>query len=116
MAIVVFFKCMAALFNPDHRRGEGVKWGLVSYTAVMFSIVTILTAINLDFQSISYIDNREYPGINGLIPPGPLGYQQLIVPEAISIIPNVMFALSNWLADGLLVSSLFGTVFTRPGV
>ena len=99
---------MAALFNPIYRRGEGIKWGLVSYTAVMFSLATVQTALNLDIQSISYIDNRAFSDIEDLIEPGPLGYQVSIITDALAIVPDVMFALSNWFADGLLVSSLFG--------
>ena len=105
---------MAALFNPIYRRGEGIKWGLVSYTAVMFSLATVQTALNLDIQSISYIDNRAFSDIEDLIEPGPLGYQVSIITDALAIVPDVMFALSNWFADGLLVSSLFGIAFTCP--
>ena len=32
---MLFFKCTATLFNSAHRRGERVKWGIVSYIAVM---------------------------------------------------------------------------------
>jgi hypothetical protein len=96
---------MGALFNPTNRNGEGVRWGLVAYTAIMFSFVTIFTAMNLDIQSISYIDNREFPG-NDELPPGPLGYETLIYSKAISVVPNLMFLMNNWLADGLLVGSL----------
>ena len=106
MVIVLFFKCMTTLFDPVHRRGAGIKWGLVSYTSIMFSFVTVLTATDLDILSVSYIDDREFPGVEGLIPPGPLGYQWLIDPGPLSIAPNVMFVLCNWLADGLLVGSL----------
>ena len=42
---------------------------------------------------------------NDQAPPGPLGYQWLIHNSGLSIIPNLMFMLNNWLADGLLVSS-----------
>ena len=105
--VAVFFKCMVALFNPAYRRGEPIRWGLVSYTVVMFSLVTVGTAMRLGVQSISYIDNREFRGTV----PGPIGYQGLIVPDAINVIQNVIFALNNWLADGLLVSSLFDTAF-----
>ena len=116
IVVVLFFKCMVALFNPDHRRGEPVKWGLVSYTVVMFLLVTVETTMNLDVQSLSYINNREFPGFEGLIPPGPYGYQLSISPEAISIVPNVMFLLNNWLADGLLVGLPLDVAFTYPGV
>ena len=112
--IAVFLQCMAALFNPIHRRGEPIKWGLVSYTVVMFSIVTIGAGINLQNQSVSYIDNREFPGIKGMLPPGPLGYQLFTDPEALEIVPNLMLVLNNWLADGFLVSSLFDVAFTHP--
>ena len=113
MIIVLFFKCMTALFDPDNRRGDRVKWWLVSYTAIMFSAVTVQTGMNLDILSISYIDDREFPGINGVLPPGPWGYQVVISPTALSVIPSAMLTLCNWLADGLLVSSFFGTAFTR---
>ena len=106
VVIILFLNCIAALFDPVHRRpGERIKWGLVSYTAAMFSIVTVLTAVGIDVQSISYVDNREYPGIEGVIPPGSNGYQLFISREALSVIPNVMFFSNSWLADGLLVSS-----------
>ena len=111
---MLFFKCMAALLDPIQRRGEGVKWGLVTYTVVMFSFATALTAINLNILSASYIGNREFPGVGDLIPPGPLGYQASISPDALNIVPNVLFILCNWLADGLLVSSLFDPASAHP--
>ena len=90
---MIFFKCMAALFNPVHRRGEGIKWGLVTYTVIMFSFVTVITAMNLGILSTSYIDNCEFPGVEGLLSPGPLGYQGSISPSVLNIVPNVMFVL-----------------------
>ena len=103
IVIVLFFQCMAALFNPAHRRGEGIKWGLVSYTAVTFSSVTVATAMNLGILSVSYIDNREFPG-DGTAPPGPFGYQLVMEPKALTIIPNLLFVFNDLLADSLLVS------------
>ena len=116
IVIVVFFKCIAALFDPVHRRGEPIKWGLVCYTVVMFLLVTIGTAMQLDVQSISYIDNRDFPGLGSAIPPGPVGYELwFIQPNAIVVIQNFLFVLSNWLADGFLVSPLFDVVFDYLG-
>jgi len=103
IVVVLFFQCLAALFNPANRRGRSVKWGLVVYTVAMFSIVTVFTAMNDNIQSISYIDNREFPGDGDTIPPGPLGYQLFIYSKPLTIIPNLMFLLNNWLADGLLL-------------
>ena len=111
--IAVFFQCMAALFDPVHRRGERTKWGLVSYTMVMFSFVTVFTATNLDIQSISYIDNREFPGVEGV---GPFRYEWFISAEILTTVSNVVFPLNNWLADGLLVSSLFDVTSTHLGI
>ena len=106
IVVVVAFKCMTALFHPAYRRGEGIKWGFVCYTMVMFSLVTIGNAVYPYLESISYIDNREFSGIEGVVGPGPLAYQMFVAPIVLQIIPNVSFTLSNWLADGLLVSSL----------
>ena len=114
--IILFFKCMTTLLNPAHHRGEHVKWGIVSYTVAMFSLATVQTAMLFHIESISYIDNREFSGLGDVIPPGPYGYQLFISPEAINIIPSVALTLNNWLADGLLVGSLFNAVLTRPSV
>ena len=114
--IVVFFQCIAGLFNPAYRKGEGVKWGLVSYTVAMFSFVTVQTSMDLYAQSISYIDNREFSDVDGTGPSGPYGYQWFIDSSTLKIIPDIMFTFCNWLADGLLVSSLFDVVFIHPGV
>ena len=99
---------MSALLSPARRQGEAIKWGLVTYTALMFSMATVYTAMNLNIQILSFIDNREfsaaYPdGTRFLI--GPILYQTIIRQTPLGgTVPNIMFSLNNWLADGLLVS------------
>ena len=98
---------MNALLNPNNRTKRGdIKWLLMAQTVAMFSFVTVYTAMYLNLQSISFIDNREYAGIDDWLPPGPYGYQHLIYNKAISFVPHIMFMLNTWLADGLLVSSV----------
>lgn len=101
---------MDALLSSVNHTSERLKWGLLAHTTAMFSFVTIFTAINLDIQSISYIDNRDFAGDDIMFPPGPLGYQFLIYSKAISVVPNVMFYLNTCLADGLLVSSVANSI------
>ena len=107
---------MAALLHPTYRRGEPAKWGLVFYTMIMFSLATMQTVMDTQLQSISYIDNREFPGIEGEIPSGPFGYLVFAIPEATNVASMTAFYLNAWLADGLLVSSLLDATFTHPGV
>lgn len=95
---------MESLFNPTNRVGGKIKWGLVAHTAAMFTVATIGTAMGLTHQSNSYIDNRDSPGSDEL-PPGPIGYKDLVYSKAISVIPNFMFLANQWLADALLVRS-----------
>lgn len=109
---VLFFKCITVLFDPVHRRGAGIKWGLVSFTLVMFSLATVRTAISINFLSISYIDNRDYPGVEGEFAPGPVGYQGTVSNEPINVIPYAIIPLNSWLADGLLVRI---AAFVPPG-
>lgn len=92
---------MGALLNPVNR-ASGIKWGLVAHTALMFSFVTINTAMSLAIQAISYVDDRGFPSQEGL-PSGPFGYQLFIYSKPISFVTTLMFFLNNWLADGLLV-------------
>ena len=114
MVVVLFFKCITALFNNARRKGERIKWGLVSYTMIMFSLATVHIAATDHILSISYIDNRNFPGNKNGAPPGPYGYQATIHYATISYIYNATFNLSNWAADGLLVSSSLDTVLGRP--
>jgi len=76
----------------------------------MFLFVTVYIATSLDIQSLSFVDNREFPPDPPLS--GPLGYQNSIRPKPLGIIPNLMFLLNYLLADGLLVSPLFAAAFT----
>ena len=106
---------MAALLNPAHRKEEGIKRWLIFYTVAMFSFVTVYTAMNLYIQSNSFIDHRGH--FDDELPlSGPLYYQFRIRVTALGFVPNVMFNLNNWLADGLLVSPLFDAASTRPDV
>jgi len=110
---------MVALLNPAHRREEGIKRWLIFHTVVMVSFVTVYTAMNLHIQSISFIDNRkDIPSDTSdtYDVSGPLSYLLDVRTTALGLVPNVMFNLNNWLADGLLVSSLFDAMPTRPGV
>jgi len=109
---------MAALLKPTHRREEGIKWWLVFYTIAMFLFVTVYTAVNLHIQSMSFIDNRKENDDSNydIGTSGPILYQMIIHKMALGLIPNVMFNLNNWLADGLLVSSLFAATPARPVV
>ena len=108
---------MAALLDPvNRRRSEAIKWGLISYTMVMFSCATVVIATAQNIASISFIDNREFPGVEGVSPPGPLGYLVTICSGTSGIGPNLAALLNYWLGDGLLVSRLFDSVSTRPGV
>ena len=100
---------MSALLDPMNRARWGIKWSLVAHTLAMFSLATIYTGITLDIQSISFIDNREFPG-SDLFPPGPVGYQVFILDKAIGITPSVFAVVNNWLADGLLVSPMSDSV------
>ena len=113
---VLFFQCMTALLSPVCRKGESIKWGLVTYTALMFSIATVYTAMNFNIQSTSFLDNREFsvalPNGRRLLV-GPILYQTTIRRTALGgLVPNIMFSLNNWLADGLLVS--FSVFTSRP--
>ena len=97
---------MNALLDPVNRARGGIKWGLVAHTAATFTFATIYIALNLNVQSLSFIDNREFPGTGAddAIPPGPVGYQWSIRSKPIGIAPTPMLVLNNWLTDGLLVS------------
>jgi len=101
VVIILFFKCMSALFN---RTWRDIKWALVAHTTAMFSFVTIYTATYLHVQNISYIDNREFPSVDGVFIPGPIGYSDLLYSKPrVRLITTIMFFLNSGLADALLL-------------
>ena len=102
MIIVVLSRSMTAPFNPVYRKEQPIKpWWLVCYTIVIFSLATVLMGVNIDLLSIAYTDNREFPGFDGNLPPGPYGYQLFITPGALNVATNVMFVLSQFLRSSL---------------
>lgn len=97
VVIVLFFRCMDALLNPINRKMEGLKWPLVAHTVAMFSFVTINCGMNLALQSFAYVDNRGPT-------PGPYNFEYCtLYSNPMNTIPEVMFFLNMWLADGLLL-------------
>ena len=96
---------MSALLYPVHPTTKGTRWGLVAHAVAMFSFLTIACAINRDHLSISYIDGREFAGVEGFLT-GPIGYIALLLrdQQALDYVSYSVFPLNQWLADGFLVS------------
>lgn len=99
----LFFHCVDTLLKPLNRVRRGAKWGLIAYTIVIFSLATIGTAMNLDVQSLSYIDNRFFPGTDSSLPSGPLAYQASIDSSILDIVPRITFLVNNLLSAGFLL-------------
>jgi hypothetical protein len=93
---------MGALLNYENRRTKPIKWGLVIQTAVMFMLLTASGWLYADYLMLCYIDKRQFPGVDGALPPGPLGCSLLTNP--IITVANLLFLLNQLLADGFLVS------------
>ena len=98
IVIILFFQCMGTLLDHVIRTRGGIKWGLLAYTVAVFSFVTIFTVTALNVQLVSYVEFRE-------VPDGPLFYHPTATEEWLAVMPEVVFSLNQWLADGLLVSS-----------
>ena len=110
------FPIRGRVVRPARRRGERIKRGIVPYTALMFSIVTIFYALSVNIQSLSFIDNRGFPGVEGMPFVGPVGYRSFLESKAPGLAINLMWCLNSWLADGLLASPSFDVAFIRLGV
>ena len=104
ISFALFLQCISAFLDPINRSKGGIKWGMVVHTTLMFLVATGYSVANLNLQSISYVDNREFPGL-GDGWPGPYNWQYLIYDKPASYLSLIMFLMNTWLADGLLVSS-----------
>ena len=117
VVVTLFFQCMGALLNPvDRTRGTPTKWGLVAHTVIMFSLTTVYTGMGLDIQSVCYINNREFHLENWPFPPGPDGYWILLYQSALAVVPNTLFLVNSWLADGILVSPFLNISIHLPDI
>ena len=110
IVVVLFFNCLSALFGPANRARSLIKWALVAHIGAMFTFQTISLATQLHIESISYIDNRALPDLDGSGFSGPIAYNFLTFGEPISMVSVVTFILNNWLADGLLVGPVLNSV------
>ena len=81
---------MGAFINPANtiRRRE-----LLAHATALFLSLTIHIAVDLYLVSIGFIDNRASPKTDEL-PPGPIRYSLIVVPEPISIVFAIMFPLN----------------------
>ena len=100
---------MAALLSPANPMRRVIRGALVVHTVALFVFVSIPVGMGLNFSSIEYINDREFPG-NDQYPPGPLGYDGIVSTKATAPIFNAMFPLNQWLADGLLVRLIASSV------
>ena len=107
--MALFFQCMATLLSPANPIRKPTRWALAAHTVALFLFFTIPLGINFDYLSMDYINNREFPG-NDEFPPGPVGYGNLLSPGATTTVLDAMFPLNQWLADGLLVSTILNLV------
>ena len=107
IAVALFFQCIGALINPVNTTRKSVKWGLAAHTTALFLFLTARITIDQYTASTEYIDNRDFSDADELFPPGPIGYDVALF--TIGPFGNVypaLFPLNQWLADGLLVSSI----------
>ena len=108
VVVALFFQCMAALLNYNNRMKRGIKWGLVAHTMAMFSLISIGCIIAGLRRSDAFIDNRQFPGTGVEAPPGPLGFIE--VGSTTARVSYLVAPLNQWLADGLLVRIILGSV------
>lgn len=101
ITVVLFFRCIGTLIDPGNAMRKSVKWGLLAHTMALFLFFTTKLMMNLYVEFAEYNDYRDFPGTDEL-PPGPIGYQ-LAHFNGITTSAPVMFALNQWLADGLLL-------------
>ena len=114
IVIILFFRCMDALFNAANCPRRSIKWPLVAHAVAMFSILAVSAVIYINARLVSYIDNQRFTGDNGLEFPGPLLSRDYIYSQANSVVLNITIFLNACLADGLLVRSAFNSVPQAP--
>ncbi|CAL1697306.1 unnamed protein product [Somion occarium] len=90
--IVIFFMCAYYLVQ-ERKKGN---WRWLSFIALLFALGTINVVMNIHFNELAWIDERNYPG-------GPLAF--ILEQQSIktNIAGNAVSAVVPFLADGLLI-------------
>ena len=105
IVVALFFQCMTTLLSPANPITKGIRWALVAHTVALLLFLTISDGIDSVYLPIEYINNREFPGNDeSFLWPGPIGYDALLSLKATTTVFYATFPLTQWLADGLLVS------------
>ena len=98
IVFMLFFQCASAILNSSNK---SARKPLLAYVTFIFSLGTVFTALNLNGLQDRYIQFRNFPG------GGPLGYGLATYSSWRSIMANSVFLVTNWFADGLLVSPFY---------
>ncbi|KAJ3738336.1 hypothetical protein EV360DRAFT_58185 [Lentinula raphanica] len=98
VVLTLFIQCVIAIVNNRKKPKIQTKKSIIMlcYVCFMFAMGTLFTAGNMNLQQRSYISFRNFP--DG----GPLGYGLSQYSTWRAIMPNAVFIISNWFADGLL--------------
>lgn len=94
----LFFLCLSYLWK-DVKHGRGKARWLLAYAATLFVLCSIVSGINMRFDELSYIDNRNFPG-----GPAECGIQENGI--FINLFGTAVSFACSWLQDGLLVCVL----------
>lgn len=96
MVVVLFFQCADLLLHNSLRKNRR-SWFLLGYLCATFTAATGALGINVKYNQMAFIDNRNYPG-------GPTAFTVADYGSLIPLIGNSLTIAVTWLTDGLLVS------------
>ncbi|EMD39076.1 hypothetical protein CERSUDRAFT_47914, partial [Gelatoporia subvermispora B] len=97
--IVIFSTC--AYYLIQERNKQGTKcYAWLTYIVVLSALGTINLAVNIHFNELAWIDERNYPG-------GPLAFlmQQEAIP--VNTVGNVVGIIADFMADSLLLYRVY---------
>ncbi len=95
---VLFVQCTSLLLKQTKRSNYWTKVPFLLIVFLIFLFSTLFNGAMMKYTQLAFIENRNFPG-------GPNAYEDNMFAIPVNAMGNVAFTLSQWLCDGLIVST-----------
>ena len=94
--VLLYVLCFQLLWN--HRKTDPQQsYVYIGYLTVLLILGTLYVVSDTRLVELAYVDHADFPG-------GPVAYALQEYSSPIEQLGNASYVVTNWLADGLMVS------------
>lgn len=93
-SFIIYLLTLTAILRKPAKASK--EWFHIFFASALFVLGLLYVAFDNDMQVNDFIDDRDFPG-------GPEAYESAHYSDALTVIPNVFFVVTEWIADAFLI-------------